>query len=68
MPAPNRTAQSSLARRLERVERQREDERDRLAPGGDVAAGQHRRDIAVARKSNDQISRNFRLRLISLER
>ena len=38
MPAPNRTAQSPLARRLERVERPHEDERDRLARGGDLAA------------------------------
>jgi hypothetical protein len=47
MPAPNRTAQSPLARRMERVERPHEDERDRLARGGDLAARQHRDDVGT---------------------
>jgi hypothetical protein len=59
MPAPNRTAQSLLARRLERVERPHEDERDRLARGGDLAARQHRGDVAAARTLRDQISAKF---------
>ena len=59
MPAPNRTAQSPLARRLERVARPHEDERDRLARGGDLAARQHRRDVAAARTSGHQILAKF---------
>jgi hypothetical protein len=71
MPAPYRTAESPAGRR-ERAERPHEDENDRVANCGDLVrrscrVRQHWLDVAVARKSVDLFSRNFRLQLISLE-